>query len=84
MTQADPSYLSYMFGLSANPHIHLKYGEDMRASGHVWARPVNPPHRTRTHSDYFFLIHSFLSLFISINHVQVTGHMRSMTTRTDK
>ena len=30
MTQPDPSYHPYMFGLSANPHSHLKYGEDLR------------------------------------------------------
>ena len=63
-TQPDPLYLSYMSGLSANPHIHLKYGEDMRARGR--ARTFRRVGRGPTPDHIFsFFIHLFcLSLHL--------------------
>lgn len=67
VTQPDPSYLPYMSGMSANPHIHLKYGEDMRARGHARVRPVNPPRRTRPHpGPPFLFLYSFI-FFLSLH-----------------
>ena len=64
VTQPNPSYLPYMSGLSTNPHIHLKYGEDMRARRRT--RSIRHLGRDPPPDHNFFLF--FLSLNLPQSH----------------